>query len=104
MDRGLLSEERMAQAYVTERVRKGFGPVRIGHELRQRGLSDSLIARHLDRPTQEWLKLMAAAHDKKYGPARVFGAKERARRARFLEYRGFPTDLIAGFINGDNGF
>ncbi len=102
-NRGLLNEERMTEAYAAERVRKGFGPVRIRQELHRRGLVDDLIDSHLDKSKQEWLGLMAAAHDKKFGPARVFDAKECARRARFLEYRGFPADLIAAFLRGDDG-
>jgi regulatory protein len=90
----------MVETYVAERVRKGFGPLRIRQELRQRGLSDCLIAPHLERSTREWLELMASAHDKKYGLTRSVDAAERARRARFLEYRGFPADLIADFICG----
>lgn len=103
-ERGLLSEERMAEAYVAERVRKGFGPVRIRHELRQRGLTDALIEPHLERTSQEWLETMAAAHDKKFGLIRACDAKEQARRSRFLEYRGFPADLISGFLHGDDLF
>lgn len=103
-ERGLLSEERMAEAYVAERVRKGFGPVRIRQELRQRGLPDELIEPHLARTRQEWLEAMTAAHDKKFGPTRAFDAKDRTRRSRFLEYRGFPVDLITGFLRGDDLF
>jgi len=93
----------MAEAYVEERVRKGFGPIRIRQDLRKRGLSDSLIAHYLKKSTQEWVDSMADAHDKKYGSNRGNDAKERAKRARFLEYRGFPADLIAAFLYGDDG-
>ena len=103
-DRGLLSEERMAETYVAERVRKGFGPVRIRRELRQRGLAGDLIESRLARSTGEWSATMTAAHDKRFGSARALDAKERARRARFLEYRGFSADLIAGFLLGDDEF
>ena len=103
-ERGLLSEERMAEVYVAERVRKGFGPVRIRQELRQRGLPGELIEPHLDKTRQEWLEVMAAAHDKKFGVTRASDARERAKRSRFLEYRGFPADLIAGFLHGDDLF
>jgi regulatory protein len=103
-DRALLSDERMAEIYVNERVRKGFGPVRIRQELRQRGLDDDLIEPHLDRSTEDWLDRMAAAHDKKFGPGRAVDAKERARRARFLAYRGFSADLIAAFLHRGTGF
>lgn len=103
-DRGLVSDQRMIEAYVAERVRKGFGAMRIRQELRQRGLSDELIASYLERSTQEWADSMSKAHDKRFGPARAAGVKERARRARFLEYRGFPAELIAGFLNGEDEY
>ena len=99
-DQGLLSEERMADAYIAERARKGFGPVRIRRELRQRGLPDDIILPLLARSACEWRDLMRAAHDKRFGGASPDDAKERARRARFLEYRGFPAELIADFLHG----
>jgi len=99
-DRGLVSDRRMVEVYVDERVRKGFGPVRIRQELHHRGLADDLIEASLERSTHEWLAALSKAHDKRFGPARTFDAKARARRARFLEYRGFPAELIADFLNG----
>ena len=93
----------MAEAYVAERVRKGFGPVRIRQELRDRGLGDDLIGPHLRRSKQEWLDLMTTAHDMRFGNSPPGGVKERTQRARFLEYRGFPADLIAGFLLDDAG-
>lgn len=97
---GLLDENRLAEAYVAERLRKGFGPLRIRQELRAKGLSDDHIAPHLRLARQELLRLVAAAHDKRFGPAAVIDAAERGRRGRFLEYRGFPADLIALFLRG----
>ncbi|HSQ07246.1 MAG TPA: regulatory protein RecX [Chromatiaceae bacterium] len=100
---GLLDEGRLAEAYVAERLHKGFGPLRIRHELRGKGLADDLIAPHLRLDDGDWLDLIAAAHDKRFGPALPADAKERARRGRFLEYRGFPGDLIARFLHGVRG-
>jgi regulatory protein len=98
-DRGLVSEARMAEAYVAERLRRGFGPVRIRHELRERGVPDDHIDPHLRKEPQEWLALMAEVHDKKFGPGPSGDRREWARRARFLEYRGFPADLIGRFLS-----
>jgi regulatory protein len=100
---GLLDEGRLAEAYVAERLRKGFGPLRIRQELRGKGLADDLIAPHLRRDDGDWLGFIAAVHDKRFGPAAPGDAKERARRGRFLEYRGFPADLIARFLHGGHG-
>jgi len=94
----------MAETYVEERVRKGFGPVRIRQELRHRGLADELIESQLERSPREWLAALSKAHDKRFGPTRAADSKARAQRARFLEYRGFPAELIADFLNGKEPF
>jgi regulatory protein len=98
---GLMSEERMTEAYVAERLRKGFGPLRIRQELRQRGVADELIAPHLDLSPGQWLELMIEVADKKFGTRRASDRREIASRARFLEYRGFPADLIARVLSGE---
>jgi len=103
-DRGLVSDRRMAEVYVDERIRKGFGPVRIRQELRHKGLADELIESALEQATRDWSAALSKAHDRRFGPARTFDAKARAQRARFLEYRGFPTELIADFLNGKDEF
>ena len=99
-DAGLIDEDRLAEAYVAERLRKGFGPLRIRQELRAKGLSDEQIAPHLRLAQADLLGLLAAAHDKRFGRAAAPDGRERARRGRFLEYRGFPADLIARFLHG----
>ena len=99
---GLLDESRLAEAYVAERLRKGFGPLRIRRELRGKGLCDDLIEPHLRLSSGDWLDLIATAHAKRFGSDPATEAKERGRRGRFLEYRGFPTDLIARFLHGDH--
>jgi len=98
----LLSDERMAHAYVAERLRKGFGPLAVRQELRRRGIADTLIEPHLNRSSGEWLQHMAEVAEKKFGSGRARDRKELARRARFLEYRGFPAELIARFLRGDD--
>ena len=101
-DRGLLSEARMAESYVAERLRKGFGPLKVRQELRRKGLADALIDPVLSKSTQEWLDLLADVHDKKFGTERASDPRELARRARFLEYRGFPVELIGRFLYDDS--
>lgn len=97
---GLLSDERMAEAYVAGRLRKGFGPLRLRQELRERGLNDDLIGPVIDRSPSDWLDLMSRVAARKFGPGPVTDRKELARRARFLEYRGFPPDLVGRYLCG----
>ena len=94
IDDALLSDERFAQAFVASRVRKGQGPVRIRGELEQRGVAGELIEASLGRAGVEWCDVARDVHDRKYGGARPTDYRERARRSRFLQYRGFTGEQI----------
>ena len=91
---GLLSDARAAAAYVrTHAVR--FGGQRLRQTLRQKGIDREVIdaelgarddaADELTRARAVWTRKFAAA------PA---DAKEWARQARFLQSRGFSSDVI----------
>jgi len=96
---GLQSDERFTEAFVAGRVCKGQGPLRIRAELRERGVGSELIGRYLDRYQEAWFDLLRQVHDAKYGPGRGGGGeRELAKRARFLEYRGFPREMIREFL------
>ena len=91
--RGLQSDERYAEAYVEQRVRRGYGPMRIRAELRERGIGEALIESWLDDDRELWISRLDAVLASRFGaPAR--DQRELARQARFLERRGFPGDLI----------
>jgi len=52
-ERGLVNDQRIVETYVTERIRKGFGPLRIRHELHRRSLADDLIDGYLESAAQD---------------------------------------------------
>lgn len=90
----LLSDARFAEALVESRMRKGQGPVRIRLELREKGVDSQLIDAALEPYSDEWQKLLLDLHDAKFGATKADSSKELAKRARFLESRGFPGELI----------
>jgi regulatory protein len=94
----LLSEERLIAAYVAERLSKGFGPLRIQFELREKGLSDDQIHPYLKHDDESMLQFLAQAYRKRYGDQPIVGVRDQSKRSRFLEYRGFPPRLIARFF------
>jgi len=98
---GLLSEERLLAAYVAERLQKGFGPLRIRAELQAKGLSDAAIDPHLQLDERDCLALMTAVDEGKFGKGPPHDRQTLAKRARFLEYRGFPSSLIARVLDLD---
>ncbi|MCW4233828.1 MAG: RecX family transcriptional regulator [gamma proteobacterium symbiont of Stewartia floridana] len=90
----LQSDGRFAESFVESRVRKGQGPLRIRMELRERGISQALIDEVLVPYEDEWQQLLGEVHDAKYGAIRAESNKELVKRARFLESRGFPSEMI----------
>lgn len=95
---GLLSDARFTEQYVLSCRKRGLGPIRIRAELRQRGIDAQLVASWLDEDSDEWLALLREVHHKKFGPTSAGDPREIARRARFLQYRGFDTEQIRRFL------
>ncbi|MET0025923.1 MAG: regulatory protein RecX [Sedimenticola sp.] len=98
----LQSDSRFVEQYIDSRKRKGYGPLRIRQELQQKGVGGELIEQWLDERDSEWMDLLGEAARRKYGSSPASDYKEKARRARFLEYRGFPTELIRDFLWADD--
>ncbi len=47
----------------------------------------------------DWLKLAVEARTKKYGDTIPVEQKEKAKQLRFLQYRGFKTDICFQALN-----
>ena len=90
----LLSDQRFAEALVRSKLHKGQGPRRITQELHKRGIAAELAATAIDDSGTDWCQLAVAVAHKKYGNRPVEDVKERAKRSRFLQYRGFDADQI----------
>jgi regulatory protein len=91
---GLVSDERFAESLVRVRTERGHGPLRIERELQDKGVDPALIESVLDGSDPQWLDLVQRIRRKKFGSAVPRDYKERARQARFLQYRGFTYDQI----------
>jgi regulatory protein len=93
LSRRQLSEER----YVEERVRvlsRKYGPTKIRHDLMAKGISSDIVdAISSDGELERARAILARKYRE---PATT--AEERAKRARFLQARGFSTDVILRLI------
>jgi len=92
----LLSDQRFSEAFVRWRVGKGQGPVRIRMELRERGIDGDGILRECE---VDWFALAVAVAHKRFGEQPAVDMKQRAKRMRFLQYRGFNTEQIRAALN-----
>ena len=92
------SDERFAEAYIRARRLKGFGPVRIASELRDRGVDEQITDRYLLADDDIWWRMLEQEYQKKYHGSPFEDYQEKAKRMRFLQYRGFSLDQIHAVV------
>ncbi|WP_211829164.1 regulatory protein RecX [Kistimonas asteriae] len=96
----LLSDERFAESFVRSRVSRGLGPTRIKQELLQKGIAADLVSMQLEAFDEDWLQQAQDVNVKKFGTTPVKDPKEKAKRVRYLQYRGFHIDTILAVVDG----
>jgi regulatory protein len=99
-DERLLDDARYAQNYVSFHARRGHGPVRIAADLRKYGVAPELIGAAL-ASGPDWHALARSTRAAKFGPQAPGSWAEKARQARFLQYRGFSSDHIRTATGAD---
>jgi regulatory protein len=97
-DEKLQSDRRFAEAYLHSRSQRLYGPSRIKAELRERGIANDIIAAVSAEADIDWSANKRQLLQNKFGgqSAVDFSAidfKERGKRLRFLQYRGFSTEF-----------
>jgi regulatory protein len=93
-EQGAQNDRRYTQEFIASRRRRGFGPVRIRTELTERGVSAALIDDCLEPDDAFWDQVLLETAISKFGGKPPEGFREWAKRARFLEYRGFAPAHI----------
>ena len=119
-EKGYQSDYRTILMLIRENIRKGRGRVRIKQEFYRKKIAlpgniDELIdmanaeseefSEFIDDSADnlvegiDWLKLAVSARTKKYGDNIPTEQKDKARQLRFLQYRGFNTDICFEALN-----
>jgi regulatory protein len=93
LSRKQLSDERYAEERVRALSRK-YGPAKIRHDLSAKGISSDIV--EAISGDGELERARAILGRKYHEPATT--PEERAKRARFLQGRGFSTDVILRLI------
>ena len=119
-EKGYQSDYRTTLMLIRENIRKGRGRGRIKQEFYRKKIAmpgniDELIdmantesdefSEFVDDDANnlvdgvDWLKLAVIARTKKYGNDIPVEQKEKAKQLRFLQYRGFNTDICFAALN-----
>jgi regulatory protein len=99
----LLSETRFVEQFIRQHAGRGHGPARIRAELRERGVSADEIEAGLEAAGEDWAAVARDVRRRRFGVSPPGDYAERARQARFLQYRGFSAEQIrAALGQGDD--
>jgi len=98
--RNWLSDARAATQWVDAK-RSRFGTQRIAHELRQKGIAESLITDAILQMKETELDAAREVWQKKFGILPQ-DQQEKARQVRFLQSRGFSMDVIFKVLRFDD--
>ena len=90
----LQSDHRFVEAFIRSRVSRGQGCTRIRLDLKSRGANSTLVNELLDEAEVDWFEVAKTTAQQKFGNTQQVDTKEKAKRMRFLQYRGFSFDQI----------
>jgi regulatory protein len=94
VEENLQSDHRFIEAFIRSRISRGQGETRIRLELKQRGANLALVSQLLAEAEIDWYELAFQTATNKFGQSKPVDAKEKAKRMRFLQYRGYNFDQI----------
>jgi len=94
VEKGLQSDNRFIESYINMRSKRGFGPLRIKLELRERGIDKETMEGFLSASDPVWFELAKTSRIKKFGKDLPSDLHEKARQVRYLNYKGFTGEQI----------
>jgi regulatory protein len=99
----LLSEARFVEQFIRQHAARGQGPVRIRLELSQRGVEAEAVEEALAASGEDWVAAAREARRRKFGAALPGDFRQRAKQARFLQYRGYSAEQVRAALGpGDD--
>ncbi len=77
--------------------------MRIRAALRQQGIADRQVEEALRSAEVDWVQLAREVRRRKFGAAAPRSLGERAKQARFLQYRGFDAEQLRAAFRDESG-
>jgi regulatory protein len=90
----LLDETRFAELYAGARADKGYGPLRVARELRERGVPEEVVAATLAALEDDWLPKLRELHRKRFKSQIPADGAGRLQQTRVFRQHGFTLDQI----------
>ncbi len=98
----LLHEGRYAELYACGRADKGYGPLRIARELRERGIAEECVVATLAALDELWLPKLRELHRKRFNALIPTDTAGRIQQTRIFRQHGFTLDQIKHLFETDS--
>jgi len=95
------SDQRYAESIIRNRVNKGYGQRYIEQALKQQGVSSEIINVELKNQQIDWYLQAELAYNKRFAYTTIKDDKDKAKRIRFMQNRGFSSEQIFTLISTD---
>jgi regulatory protein len=93
-DQHYQSDDRFAASLTRRRASQGYGPRRIGAELKSHGLGEAAIRVMIAEADLDWTAIALTQSHRRFGTRPPTDSAERAKRADFLLRRGFDPATV----------
>ncbi|MGF1680809.1 recombination regulator RecX [Photobacterium minamisatsumaniensis] len=103
-DYNWLDDARFAEKTLTNGIAKGWGLLRIRQEMTIKGVHESIIQQLFEEDEFDWFEHAKSVAVRKFGQTEIETLKEKARRFRFMQSRGFDFEQIRYALNIDEEF
>ncbi|WP_249199141.1 recombination regulator RecX [Photobacterium sp. GJ3] len=99
-----LDDARYAAMAVRNGVTKGWGKLRIQQEMKMKGVHELCIKQALADAEVDWFEQAKSVAQRKFGNQPMDTPKEKARRLRFMQSRGFDFEQIRYALSVDDEY
>lgn len=100
-EQNIQSDVRFAESLIRVRISKGYGWIYICAELKQKGLANDIISEIYQHQSVDWFAQAKLAYQKRFADTPISDQKDKAKRIRFLQSRGFDYEQISATLNLD---
>lgn len=99
-----LDDARYVATMMQNGVAKGWGALRIKQEMKMKGVHDTIVSQVFEESDIDWYKQARDVAQRKFGDSEIDTPKEKARRFRFMQYRGFDFEQIKYALEVDDEY
>lgn len=105
LEKRWIDESRYCELFMRAQLNKGHGLMRIKQDAQQKGIAQDVLNKALGTLEIDWFQLAREAYNKRFLNKPVADIKDKQKRIRYLQYRGFSMEeTLSAMQESDEGY